>query len=56
MFVYNQRPDRQLVFPLLDRISTDPYTQGAMSAGLLLILGLVAFVFAAIGVWRERAE
>lgn len=56
VFVYNQRPDRQVVFPLLDRLSPDPYVQGTLTAGILALLGVAALVFAAIGMLRDRQE
>lgn len=54
VFVYNQRPDRQVVFPLLDRVTIDPYVQGQITVGILVGLGSVALGAAIIGVVRER--
>ncbi|MEZ4318133.1 MAG: hypothetical protein R3F61_11535 [Myxococcota bacterium] len=54
VWVYNQRPDRQVVFPLLDRLSQSPYTQGRLTVGILVALGAVTLAFAVYGAWRER--
>ena len=54
VFVYNQRPDRQVVFPMLDRITIDPYVQGQITVGILVALGSIALVASIVGVLRER--
>lgn len=54
VFFYNQRPDRKLVFPLLDLITQDPVAQGWITFGILLALGLLTLVQAVFSLVRSR--
>lgn len=54
VLIYNQRPDRKLVFPLLDLITTDPATQGWLTVAILGTLGGIAAISAGFGIWQSR--
>ncbi|MCB9675150.1 MAG: hypothetical protein H6737_08530 [Alphaproteobacteria bacterium] len=54
VFVYNQRRDAQIVFPLLDRITPSPYAQGELTVAILAGLGVATLAFAIFGMIRER--
>lgn len=54
--VFNQRPDRKIVFPLLDRVTTDPAGQGWLTVGILGALAGLSAVWAIVEIVRARRE
>ena len=44
------RSDLRIVFPLLDRVTPDPQTQGLLTVGILATLGTLALLLA----FRQR--
>lgn len=54
VLVYNQQPDRKLIFPLLDVFTRDPVQQGWISFGILTALGVLSSVMAGWGIWQDR--
>lgn len=54
--VFNQRPDRKIVFPLLDRISQDPAAQGWITVGILAALAGLSALWAILEIVRSRRE